>query len=139
MSRRTWFVPALGAITALGLVLVPGGIASGSKAPAVTIDYKASACMQLPSKGTGTVRFFVREVNHTNRVATFGKQISMIWLRPDGWKDSWMNTIDGTDKVPANRAKTFWTEFGADPTKLILRCAIKIQDDDRVHNVKVLR
>ena len=53
------------------------------------------------------VRFFIREVNQTNRVATFNRQIRAIWLRPDGCKDSFMNTLDGTDKVPANRSKTF--------------------------------
>jgi len=138
MTRhRAMLLPAAGAVIAFALILVPSGV-TGSP-PAVTINYRASACVQLPSKGTGTVRFFIREVNHTNRVASFNRQIRAIWLRPDGWKDSFMNTIYGTDKVPANRSKTFWVEFGSDPTKLIIRCALKIQDDERVHNVKVLR
>jgi hypothetical protein len=126
------------AVVALAFVLIPSAV-SGTRGPSVTIDYRHSACIQLPMKGKGVVRFYIREVNHTGKTATFGKQIRFIWLRPDGWKDSWMNTLMGTDKVPARRSKTFWVEFGADPTKLILRCALKIQNDDRVHNVRVLR
>jgi hypothetical protein len=131
------FAAAVGVVMALALIVVPS--APTRSGPAVTINYRNSACVQLPNKGTGVVRFFIREVNHTRRVATFGRQIRFIWLRPDGWKDSWVNTIEGKDKVPANRSKTFWAEFGADPTKLILRCALKIENDNRVHNVKVLR
>jgi hypothetical protein len=99
------------------VVLAPSATPATTARPAVTIDYRRPACIQLPNKGTGMVRFFIREVNHTSRVASFGRQIRFIWLRPEGWKDSWMNTITGSDKVPAGRAKTFWTEFGADPTE----------------------
>ena len=40
--------------------------------------------------------------------------------------------------MPPNRAKTFWTEFGADPSKSIMRCALEIENDDRVHHVHVV-
>jgi hypothetical protein len=123
-----------------GLEVNPTGFGKLVKArPAVTINYRASSCAQLPLRSTGTVRFFVRFVNHTSRTASFGKTIHFIWLRPDGWKDFWLNTIDGTDPVPANRSKTYWAEFGADPTKPILRCALRIGLSDQLHHVKVLR
>jgi hypothetical protein len=127
------------AALAAAVTLVPASSGQSGSGPAVTIDYRSSVCKQLPLEGKGIVRFFIREVNHTNREANFGKQIRAIWLRTDGWKDSWMNTIDGTDKVPPRIGKTFYADFGADPTKLILRCALKIQGDDRIHNVRVVR
>jgi hypothetical protein len=119
--------------------VTPLALASNVKRPAVTIQYSKSSCLQLPLSDTGKVRFFIRFVNHTSRTATFGKQIKFLWLRPDGWKESWLNTIEGTDPVPASRSKTYWVEFGADPTKLILRCALRIEGDERLHHVKVLR
>jgi hypothetical protein len=125
------------AVTAAVLVSLAG--VSEARGPAVTIDYRRSSCLQLPNLDTGKVRFFLRFVNHTSRTATFGRQIRFMWLRPDGWKDSWLNTIEGSDPVPAGRGKVYYVEFGADPTKQILRCAVRVEGDSRLHNVKVLR
>ena len=94
----------------------------------------------MPLANEGQVRFFVQLVNHTSRRAAFFKDIKFVWLRPDGWKDSWLNTIAAGDlKVLANQGKRYYTDFGADPTRLILRCALKIGLSDRLHYVRVLR
>jgi hypothetical protein len=126
---------------ALILALVCGAVASAAgSAPAVTINYRQSSCVQRPLAETGQVRFFVRFVNNTSRSAKFGKTIHFLWLRPDGWKDSWLNTVDGNSiVVPANRSKTYYADFGADPTKLILRCALRIGLSSTLHHVRVLR
>lgn len=113
---------------------------SAAVAPAVTINYRQSSCVQMPLSGTGNVRFFVQLVNTSSHAASFPKDIRFLWLRPDGWKDSWLNAISaGSLTVPARRGKRYYADFGADPTKLILRCAMKIGTSSQLHNVKVLR
>lgn len=129
---------ALVALSALALVAAVG--IAGAAGPAVTINYRQSSCVQMPLTGTGNVRFFIQLVNRSSRTAAFEKSISFLWLRPDGWKDSWLNTISARSlRVPANRGKRYYADFGADPTKLILRCAMKIGSSPRLHHVKVLR
>mgnify|MGYP000162137215 CR=1 FL=1 len=128
--------------TALVALVLAGLLVSAASAakPAVTINYRQSSCLQRPLVGKGEVRFFVRFYNSSNREATFGQDIRFLWLRTDGWKDSWLNTIDGDSiKVPARRGKTYYADFGADPTKRILRCALRIGTSDRLHFVRVLR
>ena len=133
MSRRA--VPIL----ALFVALIAVGT-SAAAGPTVTINYRQSSCVQMPLSGTGNVRFFVQLVNTSSRRAAFAKNIRFLWLRPDGWKDSWLNSISsGELGVPANGRKRYYADFGADPTKLILRCALKIGSSSRLHHVKVLR
>lgn len=122
-------------------VLLPTSVsASLSAGPAVTINYRQSGCLQMPLAGTGNVRFFVQFENTSSRKAAFAKNIRFLWLRPDGWKDSWLNSISaGSLKVPAKRGKRYYADFGADPTKLILRCALRIGVSSQLHHVKVLR
>lgn len=121
-------------------VLVPASVSASSTAPAVTINYRQSSCVQMPLAETGKVRFFVQLYNSSGRTAAFAKNIRFLWLRPDGWKDSWLNSIgSGSLKVPAKRGKRYYADFGADPTKLILRCALRVGLSSRLHFVRVLR
>ncbi len=124
-------------VMSAGVTSAQGSSAGTQK---VTINYRQSSCAQRPFAETGQVRFFVRLSNTSSRAAAFKKNIRFLWLRPDGWKDSWLNSIDGGSlKVPAGRGKTYFTDFGADPTKLILRCALRIGVSSQLHFVKVLR
>lgn len=129
------------AITAACVAALAIGVGVPSAAaPAVTINYRLSSCLQMPLAGEGQVRFFVRLVNRSARAASFAKTLTFVWLRPDGWKDSWLNSISANSlRVPANRGKRYYVDFGADPTKLILRCAIKVGSSPRLHHVRVLR
>jgi len=131
---------ALALTVVCGTALAIGVGVPSAAAPAVTINYRQSSCVQMPLSGEGQVRFFVQLVNTTSRSAAFAKSITFVWLRPDGWKDSWLNSIAaGGLKVPANRGKRYYVDFGADPTKVILRCAIKVGSSPKLHHVKVLR
>ena len=132
MSRRAVsMLVLLGALIAVGV--------SAAAGPAVTINYRQSSCLQLPNLDTGQVRFFIQLVNSSTRKAAFAKDIRFLWLRSDGWKDSWQNTIDGGSlTVLPKRGKRYYADWGSDPTKRILRCALRIGDDERLHHVKVL-
>ncbi len=126
-------------VTCIAAILVSTGVAAAA-GPAVTIDYRRSACLQMPDVETGKVRFFVQLVNTSSKKATFAKDIRFVWLRTDGWKDSWLNSIEGGElAAPARGRKRWFADFGADPTKLIIRCALKIGDSNKLHHVKVLR
>jgi hypothetical protein len=139
VRKRTFLLASVAAFLILTAVSAAAGTRAGA-VPAVTINYRQSSCVQMPLSGTGNVRFFIQLVNTSSRPAAFAKNIRFVWLRPDGWKDSWLNTISGGElKVPANRGKRYYADFGADPTKLILRCALKIGLSDALHHVKVLR
>jgi len=125
-------------VALVGVAALAGS--STAAGPAVTINYRQSACVQMPLADTGKVRFFVQLHNSSGRAQAFAKDIRFLWLRPDGWKDSWLNSIEaGSLKVPARRGKRYFTDFGADPTKLILRCALRVGSSERLHFVKVLR
>ena len=77
--------------------------------------------------------------NTGNKSGKYASDIHFIWLRPDGWKDSWMNVIDkGSLKVNAHSRKTWYADFGADPTKLIVACGLKIGNSEYVHRIKVI-
>ena len=135
LRKRTFIVACVAA-----LLIIPAVSAGAGAGPAVTINYRQSSFVQMPLSGEGNVRFLIQLVNTSSRPAAFSKNIRFVWLRPDGWKDSWLNTIGaGELKVPANRGKRYYADFGADPTKLILRCALKIGLSDALHNVRVLR
>lgn len=128
------------ALVAVMSLSVTGLSSASSTAPAVTINYRQSSCAQRPFADTGQVRFFVRLYNSSSRTAAFPKNIRFLWLRPDGWKDSWLNSISANSlKVKAGRGQTYYSDFGADPTKLIVRCALKIGVSSRLHFVRVLR
>lgn len=125
-------------VSGLAILFIMSATSSASPT-LVTINYRQSSCVQRPFSETGQVRFFVRFSNTSTHTAAFAKNIRFLWLRPDGWKDSWLNSIGaGSLKVPA-RGKTYYADFGADPTKLILRCALRIGLSQQLHFVKVLR
>ena len=122
-------------------ILTATAASANSSAAPVTIKYRKSACVQRPNVDTGQVRFFVHFYNSSPRRAKFQKTIRFLWLRAfDGWKDSWLNSVAGnTIVVPARRGKTYYADFGADPSKLIIRCALRIGASLRLHHVRVIR
>ena len=134
----------IAALAALGLLTLAGiSNAAGSASSAATgmrISYAKSSCVPLPGLNEGQIRFFVQFVN-TGPSAKFNHDIHFVWQRIDGsWKDSWLNVVTkGSLRVPGYGGKRYYAEFGADPSKPILRCGLKIGSSQTVHPVRVIR
>jgi hypothetical protein len=128
------------ACAALALLALPIALASSTSAQ-VTLDRKGSACLPLPGQGTGKVRFFVHIVNHGSTKAHLRNDVHALWQRYDGsWKDSWLNTFEASGlTVGPHRGKTWYADFGADPSKPIIKCALRLGSSTRVLPIRVLR
>jgi hypothetical protein len=127
----------------VALASVPAVNAATSK-PAndgVLLNARQSSCLPLPDQNEGQVRFFFQFTNTTNSAATFPHAIHAVWQRLDGsWKDSWLNTFEKNKlKVPAKSGKRYYGDFGADPSKPIVRCGYRLDSSSGVHTIRVLR
>jgi hypothetical protein len=108
---------------------------------AITINYRRSACAPLPSAGEGQVRFFVQLYNAGSSAGTYQHTIHFVWQRFDGsWKDSWLNTIEkGSLRVGPRRGKVYYSDFGADPSKPIVACGLRLDASPTVRRIRVVR
>lgn len=109
---------------------------------------RGSSCLQMPDAGEGKVRFYLNIRNAWDGAADFEQSIHVQWYSVSGsgeggWVDTPLNDIepdpDANPSVKPGGLIRFREDLDADPGKLIARCAARLEDDDRLVKITVLR